>query len=437
MFIDWILLFFSELFTLTNDMSPYLLLGFLIAGILHIVIKKEKIVKYLGGNDFRSVVNAAIIGIPLPLCSCGVIPTGVSFYKEGASKSATVSFLIATPQTGVDSILVTYSMLGLPFAIIRPIIALFSGLLGGIVTNIFTKEQVKEKQVIPTFSIDTSKLSMSGSSSCGCDNNCSTENKKSTNKFTEMLNYAFVEFMEDIAKWLIIGLLLATLISVLIPDNFFSQIDNSFLSIGLILLASIPLYICATSSVPLAAVLLLKGLSPGAVLVFLMAGPATNIATLLVLGKSIGKKTTMTYLFSIVFSAVLFGLLIDFFLPKELFFINHIHGGHNHDTMLPFWIQISSTILLTATLINALIKKNNLFWYKPSNIIKEMNQLELTVTGMTCNHCKASVEKQLTKISNVENVSVTLSTGQVIVDGKNLDKTQIISEIESLGYGVK
>lgn len=127
--------FFQELVMLTNEMSPYIILGFFFAGILHVYIRKERIQKYLGKRDLKSVIYASLLGIPLPLCSCGVIPTGISFYKDGASKGATVSFLISTPQTGIDSILVTYSLLGLPFTIIRPIVAFFTGILGGVITN--------------------------------------------------------------------------------------------------------------------------------------------------------------------------------------------------------------------------------------------------------------------------------------------------------------
>lgn len=425
----------SELLNLSNEMSPYLLLGFLIAGILHVTIDKDKIVKYLGENSLKSALYAAIIGIPLPLCSCGVIPTGVSFYKEGASKSATVSFLISTPQTGVDSILVTYSMLGLPFAIIRPIVALFSGLLGGILTT-FTSE--KEKPTPATladasFTIDHSMLNTSPDS-CGCENECKT--KKTNNKFIEIFRYAFIDFMEDIAKWLLIGLLLAALISIAIPDDFFTMINSSFLGILIILIASIPLYICATSSVPLAAVLLLKGLSPGAVLVFLMAGPATNIATITVLSKSIGKRATISYLATIIFSAIIFGLFIDSFLPPEWFAINsNTHMDHEH-SLLPAWLEISSTIILMGTLVNALFKKYNILWYNRKTMDTTENSILLQVEGMTCNHCKTSVEKQMLKQKNVDSVTVDLSSGKVTVVGKKIDVSKLEIEIESLGYSV-
>jgi len=207
---DFIYSYFTSLWELTNEMSPYLLLGFLFAGILHVFIKQETISKRLGKKDFKSVLYASLLGIPLPLCSCGVIPTGVSFHKNGASKGASVSFLISTPQTGVDSILVTYSMLGLPFAILRPIVALVTGVFGGMFANFLNKEELQ-----PQFQLADSADSCSGDS-CSCHSEPSAEKSK----MHRMFHYAFVEFMQDIAKWLIIGLLLAAFISTVLPDSF-------------------------------------------------------------------------------------------------------------------------------------------------------------------------------------------------------------------------
>jgi len=258
--------YFEALFLLTSEMAPFLLLGFLFAGLLKVFVPPDLMSRYLGKSSTSAVVNASLLGIPLPLCSCGVLPAGISLYKNGASKGSSVSFLISTPQTGIDSILVTWSMLGLPFAILRPIVAFFTGIAGGLVTNKIERSQpIKQAK-----------------------NKSHIRNKFS---IKEIFRYAFVEMVADIASWLVIGLLIAALITVIIPDNFFTEYNLSGISgMLLILIVSIPLYICATSSVPIAAVLLLKGLSPGALLVFLMAGPATNAATITVIGKTLGKK---------------------------------------------------------------------------------------------------------------------------------------------------
>ena len=415
----------TEFINLSNEMSPYLLLGFLVAGILHVAIPNKTNIKYLGKNNFKSVVYAALLGIPIPLCSCGVIPTGISFRKEGASEGATVSFLIATPQTGVDSIMVTYSMLGLPFAIIRPFVALISGILGGFLTAKLSKQKIEKP--IPKFSLNIDKPSCEDN--CECD---SKENKKQ-NSLLSILQYGFIDFMEDIAKWLLIGLLFATLISVLVPNDFFTQyVSNPFVNIFLVLAISIPLYICATGSVPLAAVLLMKGISPGAALVFLMAGPATNIATITVLTKSLGKKTTILYVLSIIVTAIAFGLFVDYFLPASWFQLQNHNHTHIHNEFN--WFEVSSTGILFILIINALIKKYQILWYaKKTNTI---HTLTLTVTGMTCNHCKANVEKQVSQISGITNVIANPTTNKVQITGTNYSIENVKSTISSLGYNV-
>jgi uncharacterized protein len=419
--------FLQEFLQLTNEMSPYLLLGFLVAGILHVLIPKKAITKYLGKNNFKSVVYAALLGVPLPLCSCGVIPTGIAFKKEGASEGATVSFLISTPQTGVDSIMITYSLLGLPFAIIRPFVAFISGIFGGILTNIFS-EEIKEK-VTPKYSLNID------SPVCIDDCECKVEDSKKQSSLVNIFYYGFVEFMEDIAKWLIIGLLFATLISVLVPDDFFtSYISNPILSIFLVLALSIPLYICATGSVPIAAVLLMKGISPGAALVFLMAGPATNVATITVLIKSLGKKTAFIYVASITIAALFFGFFIDYFLPRSWFVIQscHVHNHiHNEGSIFP----LITTIILFILLINALFKKYRILWY--SSKPKTMDTITLSVHGMTCNHCKANVEKNVSKIVGITFVEATPSKNEVIITGTNFSIEAVKSCIEEIGYQVK
>ena len=417
--------YFLELFELTNEMSPYLLLGFFFAGILHVFFKKEQIAKYMGGSKIKSAIYATLIGIPLPLCSCGVIPTGISFYKNGASKGSTVSFLISTPQTGVDSILVTYSLLGLPFAIIRPIIALISGVFGGIFTNLYTRSEAQDSPENLSRVIDT---------------------KTEENILSRFFNYAFVEFLQDISKWLIIGLMLAAFISLVLPDDFFtSYINNSLLSMGIVLLASIPLYVCATGSVPIAAVLLMKGLSPGAALVFLMAGPATNAATITVLGKVMGKKALTGYLVSIISFALLFGFFIDYFLPREWFtsFITMGHSEHSEHG-LPYWFQISSTVVLVLLIINGYYKKygSGLF-SKKLNAEIENNKTDkalytyVKVEGMTCNHCKANVENGLNALKGIDVEAIDLKKSTVKIKGVNIDHKLVKDTVESLGYSYK
>ena len=298
-----------EILRLVNEMSPYLLLGFFVAGLLHVFVPGSLYSRYLSGADLRSVLLAALFGIPLPLCSCGVIPTAMSLRKEGASKGATTSFLIATPQTGVDSIFATYSVLGLPFAILRPIAALVTSVFGGLLVNAADKDRKKIPQTADT--------------DCADGEVCARREPAYTGFVDRMkgaLRYGFVDMVQDIGKWLVIGLVVAGLITLFVPDDFFVRFaDRPLLAYVVVLLIAIPMYVCATGSIPVAAALMLKGLSPGAALVFLMAGPASNMASILVIRRVMGQRTLWIYLLSLTVGAIVFGLGVDFLLPRELF----------------------------------------------------------------------------------------------------------------------
>ncbi|WP_372753722.1 SO_0444 family Cu/Zn efflux transporter [Labilibaculum sp.] len=430
---EYINQFFIDFIEILNEMSPYLMLGFLFAGILKVAFPQRFIDKYLGQKNGKSVLYASLLGIPLPLCSCGVIPTGISFYKSGASKGSSVSFLISTPQTGVDSILVTYSLLGLPFAIIRPFIALITGYFGGLLANKFDTNESSNPEIVTD-----SCCSTTNESNCGCGGDCESKNPKKKSAIYTMFKYAFVDFLQDISKWLIIGLLLAAFISVLIPDDFFSSyIGNDFLGMLVILVASIPLYICATSSVPVAAILMMKGISPGAALVFLMAGPATNAATITVLNKVMGKKTMWSYLLSIIAGALLFGLLIDNVFPREWFAMGALHnhmGAHEGHWMLPKWLQWASSISLVLLILNGYFQKYISAKKNSSTDEEVSNEKVLVVNGMSCNHCKNSVEKHIGALANISLAEVNLEQKRLRLIGHEIDLNLIQKEIESLGF---
>ena len=425
--------YISAFFSLLLEMSPYLLLGFLFAGLLHVYFPKDKLAKYLGKDNFSSVINAALLGIPLPLCSCGVIPTGVSFYKNGASRGASVAFLISTPQTGVDSIFATSALMGFPFAITRVFIALITGIFGGILTNIFAHGHMPTK-----------KKNVATNQNCVHEH---TPRKTSRSSIKRVLDYAFVDFLQDISQWLIIGLGIAALIAVAIPITFFENyIGNNFVGMFLLLLLSIPLYVCATGSIPIAAVLLMKGISPGAAFVFLMAGPATNVGTITVLGKTLGKKNLIIYLMSIIVGALVFGIAIDIFLPASWFVLPLTAEHNSHLHTLPKWLEISAGILLTALIIRAEVTKRNwLLHKKPAkavqmqntfvNTISSMNRNSVVkVNGMTCNHCKFSVEKNITALEGVESVAVDLQMGQAVIAGENVNLIEVEETIKAIGF---
>jgi len=432
--LEYIILYINELFFLFREMAPWLLLGLVFAGILKVWFPQKQIDRYLGKATFKSSLNAALLGIPMPLCSCGVIPTGISFFKNGASKGATNSFLISTPQTGVDSILATYSMLGWPFALLRPVVAFFTGVLGGILTNFFVKEKSKPVDSFADVKIDTKALKTEDGE-CNDDScECQTPPKDSRHSIVRAADYAFVELLQDIAKWLVIGFLLAAFISVLLPDDFFSRFKGlGLVELLVVLVASVPIYICATGSIPIAAVLLMKGVSPGAALVFLMAGPATNVATMTVLGKTMGRKSLIVYLVTIIGGAVLFGLLTNWFIPGEFILskVAHLHEGEHE--MLPKWLQLGSALVLFVFLVGGYFIQK---FQKKKKMIKSEGII-ITVEGMTCSHCEATVKRNLEALEGIKHVVADNSKNEVKIEGDKIDLETVKTTINKLGYTYK
>ena len=420
----------QEIIHLINEMSPYLLLGFLFAGLLHSFVPSRLYHKYLSKPTFGSVVNAALLGIPLPLCSCGVIPTAMSLRREGASKGATTSFLIATPQTGVDSILATYGMMGLPFAIVRPVAALCTALFGGAAANIFGKESEGNANAeVPAHEHHHDHCD------CGCNSHATHRNK-----LLEALHYAYVEMIADIGKWLLIGLFIAGLITVLIPDNAFTLFQgNTLASMLLVLCIAVPMYLCATGSIPIAVALMLKGLTPGAGLVLLMAGPACNFASMLVVKKVLGTRSLIIYLASIVIGAVGFGYLIDF-----LHFGGHVnflgslqaagtcgHGCEQGDSWFA-WVCTAALLLLVlnALLLPKLRHKRDTVETKH---IENMNTKVYHIEGMNCNHCRIAAEKALQDVEGVTSARVVLETKEAFVEGTATEEA-LRKAVESVGF---
>ena len=416
----------QEIIHLLNEMSPYLLLGFLLAGVMHAFIPGMMYSKYLGGNGFRSVFYGALFGVPLPLCSCGVIPTAMSLRKEGASKGATTAFLIATPETGIDSIIATYSLLGLPFAILRPIAAFCNALLGGWLINRFDGT---EQSVI----IEESDTKCS----CGCDS--ATKPTTFIGKVVEALKFGYIEMMQDIGKWLLVGLVVAGLITVFVPDDFFALFrDNTQLSMLLVLAIAIPMYICATGSIPIAVALMLKGLTPGAALVLLMAGPACNMASILVINKVMGRRTLLLYLASIFAMAIFWGHVVDYLLPTEWIRMGVLDAGCCHEEATS-WFHIACTIVLAALLFYALVVSkfchrhhHRHCHHHPSSTASHPS-IVVSIDGMNCNHCRASAEQAILGVSGVTSATVSLEEKQAIVEG-TASAEDICKAVEALGF---
>ena len=438
--IDWLTLYWDALITMTAEMAPYLLFGFFIAGLLHVFVPQSIYSRHLAPRNMKSVLKAALLGIPLPLCSCGVIPTAVGLRKQGASHGACTGFLIATPQTGVDSIVATYSLMGLPFAVVRPLAALFTSIFGGWLTNRYAKND-------ETHSEKTAASSNAGECSCGCDDcDCESEHVSADtfrSKIRKVLSYAFIEMMQDVGKWLIVGLLIAALITVAVPSEWLAALhEYKLLNMLIVLAVAIPMYVCATGSIPIAVSLMAKGLTPGAALVLLMAGPAVNSASMLVIGKVFGRRTLWLYILSIVIGAVVFGLGIDYLLPQEWFAVqSRITGICAHHTVgltTMDWIWIA---LLTVLLLNALL--HHYFGHSHHHhhehhhgacAVKSGSAVvTYHVAGMNCNHCKANVERAIRQVPGVTDVTVDLASGTATVSGTH-DASALISSVKSFGY---
>lgn len=329
---EYITLFIDALLELSHAMSPYILFGLLFAGVLHELVPETLVTKHLGKENIGSVIKSTLFGIPLPVCSCGVIPLASSIKKSGASKGATLSFLISTPITGVDSILATYGMFGWIFTIYRVFTSMLIAMIAGVLTNYLDKEVIQEKP-------EEDKCCCSSTSSCSMTEN---ENKKRFS-FKDSINYAFVTLLGDIAKPLLIGLLLGALITVAIPQNLSDiLIEYSWLSYLIAVAIAVPMYVCATASLPIAAALMLAGVSPGAAFVFLSAGPATNTVTIGVVKTMLGAISLYIYLGTIVIGSIVFGLGLDY-----IFDVNSIDAAsliHIHEEI--GLIEILSTTIL-------------------------------------------------------------------------------------------
>ena len=297
----------SETFDLLLDASPYILFGILVAGLLKMFLSTDYIGRNLGQGRFLPVFKAALLGIPIPLCSCGVLPAAASLRKQGASRGATTAFLISTPESGIDSIAVSWALLDPIMTIARPLVAFVTAFVAGISQVVFGGvEDLKEGDIDNSCSVD----------GCCDGENCDPVEHNNHHslavKFSGGLKYAFGELWGDLAGWFAVGLLLAGIITVLVPDELItSYLGGGLSAMLLMLLVGIPLYICATASTPIAAALILKGVSPGAALVFLLVGPATNIASLSVLVGLLGKRAVGIYLGAIALVSVLAGLALD------------------------------------------------------------------------------------------------------------------------------
>ena len=394
-------------------MAPYLLFGFLVAGLLSVLVPPEWVERHLGGRGVWPVVKAAVFGVPLPLCSCGVIPVGASLRRHGAGRGAVTAFLLSTPQTGVDSIFVTYSLLGPVFAVFRPLAALLTGLLGG---------------ALVAASDPDGESPAEGPESCQ-DPCCASKGEH--HWAWRALHYGFVVLARDIAKPLLIGVVAAGLISALVPQDFFVEaLGGGIVAVLVMMALGIPIYVCATASVPIAAALMLKGAPPGAALAFLIAGPATNAATVTTVWKVLGRRTALIYLGTVAASALGMGLLLDqvyaiLAMPPAPQIDLHAHG--------PGLLHVAAALVLIGLLVASMMPRRSRA-HAPDAAATAGRSVALLVKGMTCSHCVASVRRALLESPGVASAEVDLKTGRAAVTGGDFGTDSLLAAVRELGY---
>lgn len=407
----------ADAWVVLNQMAPYLLFGFLVAGLLSVVLTPAWTERHLGADrGWLPVVKAALFGVPLPLCSCGVIPVGAALRRHGASRGATLSFLLSTPQTGVDSIAVTWSLLGPVFAVYRPFVAFLTGLFGGGLAHVLVREE------------EAAAAGQAPAGECR-DACCEPEGESAPSWWRRALRHGFLTLPADIGGALFFGVAVAGVLGALVPEQFFAEtLGCGWTQMVLMMLVGIPLYICSTASVPVAAAMLAKGICPGAVLVFLVTGPATNAATISTIWKVLGRRSAVIYLGTVAVTAMLAGWGLEAILTETGGGDEHVHGAEGG---LLYWVEQAAAVLLLAVLGFSR-------WHggqpAPQAASAGGDVVVLAVKGMTCAHCAASVAGALEALAGVESATVSLAEEQVAVRGTGLDIPALLRAVEAQGY---
>lgn len=376
------------------ELAPWLLLGAAVAGVLHVLLPPGFVHRNLRGRG--SVFKAVLLGVPLPLCSCGVIPAGLGLKRDGASDGASVGFLIATPQTGVDSILVSASMLGWPFALFKLGSAFVLGLVGGTLTDQVTRSQ-SEPEPTPV------------------------RTERATWKQGAL---HALEIIETIWMWIVVGVLVSAAIATFVPQEALASVADagSVWAMLAVLALSLPLYVCATASVPVAAALVAGGFPPGAALVFLMAGPATNLATVGAVKGAFGGRALAVYLATIILGSVGLGYAFDFVLQGSATHV-HEHGGS--------WVSLASAIVLAALLLVFAARELATRFRPAPHDAHQGELIRVGVEGLTCDGCVRKLEGALR--TECDEVRVDRALGQATVSA-DVAETRVRELVREAGF---
>jgi uncharacterized membrane protein YraQ (UPF0718 family)/copper chaperone CopZ len=428
--------YLKELYIVFMDMAPYFFLGLTVAGILHVFMNKEFIARHLQKNNFISVLKGALFGVPMPLCSCGVVPATLSLRKSGASEGASVAFLISTPQTGLDSIVATYGLLGMVFAAYTPFATFFTGIAGGALTLLWRGKQRQER---------TSSLA----SECNLCFATGKHRHTFAEKVPAIAKYAYRDFLDDISVQLMFGIALSAVIAFAVPDDFFSRyIGSDFLSMLLMALVGIPLYVCATASLPIALALIDKGISPGAALVFLTVGPATNAASIILIASVMGKRVATIHVSSVAVMAFINGYILNFIFKATgapLPAIGHAGETHAHNAaheLVPslfaalFALMVAASLFRRARETVVPVFARIFSGTVPPGEEGPPAEHILIIEGMTCARCRSRISSELKKVHGINDVQVNLETRTVKVKATAL-RRELIKAVERAGFSVK
>lgn len=434
-------LFLSQAWQVTADLSPWLLLGLVIAGLLHVLLPQDLVRRHLGRPGFAGVFKAAAFGVPLPLCSCGVIPATIGLKKDGASDGACTAFLVSTPQTGVDSIMVSAVFLGWPFALYKVVSALLTGLLAGWLVDL------------------TAPHGPAGNSADRPADKPQAATGRRWRSIPEALrefwDFAVLELFGSIWRWVLLGILVSAAISTFIPVNTFDQIAWMRGPAGMLvmLVIALPMYVCATGSVPIAASLVAAGLPAGSALVFLMAGPASNAATIGAVWKTFGRRVTLIYLGVIAAGSLVLGWGFQSVLSGKggtaSAACHHMAAGESMSPAAHLWA------LLLAGALAAFVAAALRGWWRRRTVAGPATAcgctggqagstaagtaggILLLVDGMHCENCAGKVRAALLAVPSVDGVEVDRKAGRVRVTGAALDPEQLRSAVRAAGYAVR
>ncbi|HKM14373.1 MAG TPA: SO_0444 family Cu/Zn efflux transporter [Marinospirillum sp.] len=355
---NWII----SILSVALSAAPWLLLGLLLAGLIKAYMPESMIQRWIGGRGVGSISRAAIIGMPLPICSCGAIPTALALYRGGAGRGPSTAFLIGTPGVGIDSILLTSILLGPLMAVARVAGAIFTAITTGLLVATTDRSEQANKEV----SVDTRSTETACASRC-CGSKTETSHSVAPiqelpiqeishkTRLKQGLKYAFADILDDISRWVVVGLLLAGLLITLLPPDVLSGLSGAFWPLVLMAIVGIPLYICATAATPIAAGLLLAGMSPGMALVFLLAGPITSLATLGIFRREFGSRALVMYLIGILCSSVLLGWLLN--VGLQTFGINPTIQANQALELLPEWLEWLALFVLSLLMLQPLRKR--------------------------------------------------------------------------------